>query len=439
MTQKQELAIQIVKRLREAGHEAYFTGGSVRDRVMGHPPQDIDIATSARPEEVKRFFQKTISVGIQFGVVIVVFEGVSFEVATFRTEGPYSDGRRPDHVAFADAKKDALRRDFTMNGLFYDPLSDQILDFVDGKKDIAAKRIRTIGDPVARFEEDRLRLLRAVRFASNLQFEIEKETFKALQKLAPTIGGVSQERIRDELIKLLTRPHAGRGLELLSESGLLKQILPEIEAMKGVAQPKEFHPEGDVFVHTKLMLDQLEHSSVVLAFACLLHDVGKPPTFEVADRIRFNLHAKVGAEMADQMLTRLRFPNDQKEKICTLVQNHMRFMDVQRMREGKLKMMLQAPTFLEELEMHRIDCLACHGNLNNWHFLKKKLSEYSEDELRPKPLVNGHDLMAIGIAQGPPLGQFLKELWELQLEGSLRTKEEALAWVQKQRLPPPSS
>jgi len=374
-------------------------------------------------------------VGIQFGVVVVVLEGVSFEVATFRTEGPYSDGRRPDHIAFADAKTDASRRDFTINGLFYDPLSGRILDFVGGRRDLSAKRIRTIGDPAARFGEDRLRLLRAVRFASNLDFVIEKKTFDVLKELASGITGVSQERIRDELIKLFTRPHAGMGLALLSESGLLKEILPEVEAMKGVPQPEEFHPEGDVFVHTKLLMDQLDHPSVVLAFACLLHDVGKPPTFEVTDRIRFNLHAKVGAQMADQILTRLRFPNDQKGSICTLIENHMRFMDVQKMREGKLKMMLQAATFPEELEMHRIDCLACHGNLDNWHFLKRKLSEYSEEELKPKPLVNGRDLMAIGFSQGPLLGKCLQELWELQLEGTVQTKEEALDWTRKHYLP----
>ena len=246
---------------------------------------------------------------------------------------------------------------------------------------------------------------------------------------------MSQERIRDELMKLLTRPHAGRGLDLLSESGLLKEILPEVEAMKGVAQPEEFHPEGDVFVHTRMMLDQLEAPSEVLAFSCLLHDVGKPPTFEVADRIRFNRHAKVGAEMADQILTRLRFPNDQKSQICTLVQNHMRFMDVQKMREGKLKMMLQAPTFPEELKMHRIDCLACHGKLENWHFLNKKLSEYSEEDLKPTPLINGHDLLNLGLSAGPKLGEILEAIWEHQLEGTLRTKEDALSWVRKHHLP----
>ncbi len=435
MNKTSDLATQIVKRLRETGHEAYFTGGSVRDMVMGQPPKDIDVATSARPQEVQQLFPKTIPIGIQFGVVIVVLEKVSFEVATFRSEGPYSDGRRPDHVFFSDAKTDASRRDFTINGLFYDPASNKILDFVGGKRDIADRLIRTIGEPAARFEEDRLRLLRAVRFASNLNFEIEEQTFKVLKEMAPKIRGVSQERIRDELVKLFTRPHAGKGLELLSESGLLKEILPEVEAMKGVAQPKEFHPEGDVFVHTKLMLDQLEGPSIVLAFGCLLHDVGKPPTFEVTDRIRFNLHAKVGAQMADEILTRLRFPNNQREEICTLVQNHMRFMDVQKMREGKLKMMLQVPTFLEELEMHRIDCLACHGNLDNWHFLKQRLSEYSEEELKPKPLVSGDDLLSLGMKAGPSLGRCLEELWELQLEGTLKTKEEALVWA-RQHYPP---
>ena len=427
--EKKEIATHIVKILKDRGFEAYWAGGSVRDQLMGQDPKDYDIATSAKPDEVKKLFQKTIPVGEKFGVVIAVLEGVNFEVTTFRTEGLYSDGRRPDSVTFSNAKEDALRRDFTINGLFYDPLSGKILDYVEGEKDIREKRIRTIGRAEERFQEDKLRLLRAVRFASNLSFEIESETFQAIQRLAPEIQVVSQERIREELIKIFTRPGAGRGFELLSESRLLQEVLPEVEAMKGVEQPKEFHPEGDVFVHTKLLLDKLDHPSVILAFASLLHDVGKPLTFEVTDRIRFNQHPEVGALLAEKILTRLRFSNEEKDQIVACIQNHMRFKEVQKMRPGKLKGLLQRETFLEELELHRIDCLSSHGILENWEFLKKKLEEYSQEEIKPKPFITGDDLLLLGFSQGPLLGKILAELNDLQLEGITHSKEEALAWV----------
>ncbi len=427
--EKRELAKEIVRKLQARQFEAYWAGGSVRDKILGQEPKDYDIATSAKPEEVKKLFTKTIPVGERFGVVIIVFEGVNFEVTTFRTEGAYSDGRRPDQIAFTDARQDALRRDFTINGLFYDPLSEKIYDYVGGEKDIRARKIRTIGNPKERFREDKLRLLRAVRFASNLGFDIEEETWRTVQELAREVHGVSQERIREELVKILTRPGSGRGLDLLSESGLLKVILPEVEAMKGVAQPPEFHPEGDVFVHTKLMLEKLENPSVVLAFSCLLHDVGKPLTFEIKDRIRFNEHAEVGADIAEGILTRLRFSNDEKEAIVVCVKNHMRFKEVQKMRPGKLKRFLQADTFKEELELHRIDCASSHNQLDNWEFLKKKLEEYSQEEIKPLPFLNGGDLLAQGFLQGPLIGKILAELDELQLDGKLTSKEEALHWV----------
>jgi len=435
--EKREIATHIVKTLKDRGFVAYWAGGSVRDRLMGQDPKDYDIATSAKPDEVKKVFQKTIPVGEKFGVVIVVLEGENFEVATFRTEGAYSDGRRPDSVTFSNAKEDALRRDFTINGLFYDPLSGKLLDYVDGEKDIRAKRIRTIGRAEERFREDKLRLLRAIRFASNLSFEIESETFRMIQRLAPEIKGVSQERIREELIKIFTRPGAGRGLEFLGESRLLQEVLPEVEAMKGVEQPKEFHPEGDVFVHTKLILDKLDHPSVILAFASLLHDVGKPLTFEVTDRIRFNQHPEVGARLAEKILTRLRFSNEEKDQIVACIQNHMRFKEVQKMRPGKLKGLLQRETFFEELELHRIDCLSSHGILENWEFLKKKLEEYSEEEIKPKPFITGDDLLLLGFSQGPLLGKILAELNDLQLEGITHSKEEALAWM-RAHYPDPS-
>ena len=426
---KRELAAKIVRKLREGGFEAYWAGGSVRDMLLGQEPKDYDIATSARPEETKKLFHKTIPVGEKFGVLIVVLEGENFEVATFRTEGTYSDGRRPDSVSFSSAKEDVLRRDFTINGLLWDPLKDTLLDDVEGKKDIEAKRIRTIGDPVKRFKEDKLRLLRAVRFASTLSFQIEEETYQTIRKLSPEIHGVSPERIRDELIKIFTRPGGGRGLELLSESGLLKEILPEVEAMKGVQQPKEFHPEGDVFTHTRIMMDQLRSPTLVLAFASLFHDVGKPLTYEVADRIRFNQHAEVGAELTEKILTRLRFSNEDKERIVACVHGHMRFKEVQKMRPGKLKRLLQRETFQDELELHRIDCLASHGHLENWEFLNEKLQEYSEEEIKPRPLLTGKDLLALGFPQGPLIGKILSEINDRQLEGELVSREEALQWV----------
>lgn len=426
---KKELARGIVQRLKDHCFEAYWAGGSVRDMLLGQDPKDYDIATSATPEEIKKLFEKTIPVGEKFGVVIVVLTGTHFEVATFRTEGVYSDGRRPDSVTFSSAEEDAKRRDFTMNGLFYDPLKDKVLDYVGGRKDIQEKRIQTIGDPEKRFMEDKLRLLRAVRFASSLSFTIEAKTFETLNRFASEIQGVSPERIREELIKIFTRPGAGKGLELLSESGLLRVILPEVEAMKGVAQPKEFHPEGDVFVHTRLMLDKLDHPSTILAFASLLHDVGKPPTYEVKDRIRFNEHAEVGAKMTEKILERLRFSNDEKEKIASCVHNHMRFKEVQNMRPGKLKRLLQQETFMEELELHRIDCASSHGHLENWEFLKGKLEEYTEEEITPKPLLSGNDLLALGFKEGPLIGKILGSVQDLQLEGELATKEEAIDWI----------
>jgi len=434
---KEALAIQIVRRLRNENFEAYFAGGSVRDKIMGKQPDDFDIATSATPEQIQKLFQKTVPVGVQFGVLLVVWEGHAFQVATFRSEGPYSDGRHPDHVTFTHAREDALRRDFTINGLFFDPLKQEVLDFVEGQKDIQDRKIRTIGDPLKRFEEDKLRLLRAIRFSSTLSFAMVEETFQVIQRMAPKIHQVSQERIRDELIKIMTRPRAGEGLELLSKSGLLKEILPEVEAMKGVEQPKEFHPEGDVFVHTQLMLEKLDHPSVTLAFATLLHDVGKPLTFEVKDRIRFNQHAEVGAQLAGSILTRLRFPKEEQENIVACIHNHMRFKEVQNMRPGKLKRILQAETFSDELELHRIDCASSHGKLENWEFLKKKLEEYSEEEIRPKPFLTGRDLLALGLRPGPLMGEILEGLYEQQLEGAVTSKEEALRWVREHYLDTP--
>jgi poly(A) polymerase len=427
------VATGIVTRLRDAGHVAYFAGGCVRDMVRGVEPHDYDIATCATPELVQRLFPKTIPVGAQFGVVLVVEGEHNFEVATFRNDEAYVDGRRPSSVRYGNPEEDAQRRDFTINGLFFDPVANEILDFIGGRSDIERKLIRTIGEPRQRFAEDKLRMLRCVRFASNLRFEIEPATFAALKEMAAQIQVVSAERIRDELIKIFTRPYAGRGLKLLDESGLLKEILPEIFAMKGVEQPPEFHPEGDVFAHTKLMLDALPpRPSVVLAFSVLLHDVGKPPTFERApDRIRFNEHDRVGAEISDRILRRLRLPNDQIERIVTCVREHMRFQHVQEMRPAKLKRILQRETFPDELELHRIDCEASHRNLENYEFLKAKTSELPPEVVKPKPLLTGHDLLALGLKPGPLVGEILREVEELQLEEHLRSREEALAYARR--------
>jgi len=449
-----ETATNIVRRLREAGHVAYFVGGYVRDMVRGVEPQDFDIATSATPEEVQKLFAKTVPVGAAFGVVLVIEDEHQFEVATFRSDDAYIDGRRPSGVHYGSPQEDAQRRDFTVNGMFFDPIVNEIIDFVGGRADIERKLVRTIGDPRQRFTEDKLRMLRAVRFAANLGFEIDPATFAAVREMASQISVVSAERIREELTKIFTRPHAGRGLELLDASGLLKEILPEIAAMKGVEQPPEFHPEGDVFQHTRLMLEMMSDTArpavapyhdpadtalaaraphpdlVVLAFAVLLHDVGKPPTFVRApDRIRFNDHDRIGAEMADAILRRLRFPNDQIEKIVRCVAEHMRFQFVKEMRPAKLKRILARGTFPEELELHRIDCASSHRNLENYEFLKAKASELPPEALKPEPLLNGHDLLALGLTPGPMVGQILREIEELQLEERLKSRAEALEFV----------
>jgi len=426
-----QTAIDIVKRLREAGHTAYFNGGCVRDMVRGVEPQDIDIATSATPEQVQALFVKTVPVGAAFGVVLVLEGGHQFEVATFRSDDAYVDGRRPSAVHFGSPEEDARRRDFTINGLFFDPIADQIIDFVDGRADIERKLVRTIGEPRERFTEDKLRLLRCVRFAANLGYEIETATFDTVKEMAAQITVVSAERIRDELVKILTRANAGRGLELLDASGLLHEILPEIAAMKGVEQPAEFHPEGDVFKHTRLMLDSLPaNPSLVLAFAVLLHDVGKPPTFVRApDRIRFNEHDRIGAEMTENILRRLRFSNDEIEKIVLCVREHMKFQFVKEMRTAKLKRLMARPTFPDELELHRIDCASSHRNLENYEFLKAKAAEMPPEVLKPQPLLTGHDLLALGLKPGPLVGQILHEVEELQLEERLKSRAEALEFA----------
>ncbi len=433
-----KIALAVARRIQAAGHRVVFAGGCVRDFLMKRTPQDFDLATSALPDEVEALFPKTIPVGKQFGVILVVEEGIQVEVTTFRREGSYKDGRHPTEISFTDDREDALRRDFTVNGLFYDPFAGKILDYVQGQADIIKRQIRAIGDPQKRFEEDKLRLLRAVRFAANLGFEIEPATWIALKAQVPAIHQVSPERIRDELIKIFTRPGAARGFDLLSESGLLRAILPEIEAMKGVEQQPDYHPEGDVFIHTRLLLEKLENPTVTLAFAALFHDVAKPVTFARREdgRITFYEHAPIGAEMTRQIMKRLRFSNQEIEDVAVCVDNHMKFGDAAKMRSGKLKQFIAHAQFQEGLELHRIDCLSCHGKLDNYHFLQEKIKVFSEEDLKPKPLVCGDDLIRLGMKPGPAMKPLLEDAYVLQLEGQFASKEAALAWL-RGRLPAP--
>ena len=428
-------ATRLVERLRAAGHEALFAGGCVRDRLLGKEAHDIDIATSARPEEIQKLFPRTVAVGAQFGVIVVLEDGGEFQVATFRSDGAYRDGRHPESVAFTNAEGDARRRDFTVNGLFFDPLTCQILDFVGGEADLRAGILRSIGDPHARFAEDKLRLIRCVRFAASLGFEIEAETWRALVERAPEITAVSAERIRDELVKIFSHPSRVRGFDLLDQSGLLAILLPEVEALKGCEQPPDFHPEGDVFVHTRLMLSLLpERVSTPLVFSVLFHDIGKPPTFLIDEtgRIRFNGHESISASMTEKIFSRLRFSNAETEATVVGVKNHMAFKDVQNMRVATLKRFLARPTIDDELELHRVDCQGSHGLLDNYDFLLRKREEFSNEPLIPPPLITGRDLIAAGLQPGPPFKKLLDSAQALQLEGGLKTREDALVWLKEE-------
>jgi poly(A) polymerase len=448
-------AISIVRMLRERGHQAYLVGGCVRDMVLGREPADYDVTTDATPDQVMRIFPETYAVGAQFGVVLVppgspdarelrpAVDATSVptdhskadvvEVATFRSDIGYSDGRHPDRVQFStDPREDVERRDFTINGLLLDPIKGEILDFVGGQQDLKAGIIRTIGSPEQRFGEDKLRMLRAVRFAARFEYTIDPATFAAMQKLAGNIHQVSRERVRDELSKMLIEGHARRAFLLLDESGLLQQVLPEISAMKGVEQPPQFHPEGDVFVHTLLLLEKLPRPSpMTLAWGALLHDVGKPATFRVADRIRFDGHVEVGVKMAEQICRRFRFSNHDTEQILALVKNHMRFGDVQRMKESTLKKFMRLPQFEEHLELHRLDCQSSHGDLTSYEFTREKLVSTPEASMRPAPLVTGNDLINAGYVPGPRFKEILAAVEDSQLEGQLQNKEQALAFVRQ--------
>lgn len=449
----------IVEHLQDAGFAAFWVGGCVRDFLLGREPQDFDIATDAKPAKVEKLFPKTIPVGKKFGVIIVVEGGQQFQVATFRAEAEYRDGRRPEKVVFANAEADALRRDFTVNGLFYDPLTERIHDWVDGEKDLRARIIRTIGAPAERFGEDHLRMLRAVRFAARLNFEIEPETFAAIRALAPKIKLISAERVRDELVKLFAPPAseipvltpgvradkatnyspAARGLVLLRDSGLLEQILPELAATIACEQSPDFHPEGTVFNHLRLMLEKLPlDADESLPWAVLLHDIAKPVTAErdvATGKIHFYGHEKIGAEMAEKILQRLRFPKKQVEEIVVCVRNHMQFKDVMQMRKATLRRLLMRETFPLELELHRLDCLGSSGNLDHYNFLLEQAEALKhQPEILP-PLLTGDDLLALGIPQGERIGQLLHEVREKQLADELLSPEQAREWV-KQHLTP---
>jgi len=424
-------AEKIVRRLRETGKEAFFAGGVVRDLLLGRGIADIDLATSARPDEIEALFEKTIPIGREFGVVIVVLDSAHYEVTTFRTDAPYSDGRHPDGVVYSSAEEDARRRDFTINALFMDPFTEEVIDLVEGKKDLDQRIIRTVGDPQERFAEDKLRLIRAIRFAAELDFKLEKHTLTAIKANATHIHQVSQERIRDELMKMLTGPAPARALRLLFETGMMTVILPEVAAMVDTPQPPRFHPEGDVFTHTLKMFDIAATLTPTLALGVLLHDVGKPPTLTVSDRIRFHGHAEVGASMAGEICARLRQPNTISARVVELVADHLRFMHVREMRESTLKRFLRIEHFSEHLELHRLDCLGSHEDLSNYEFCKEKLEMFDNEVIRPDPLINGRDLIAMGFTPGPVFSEILGSVEDRQLEGILTTRKDALAWIRE--------
>jgi putative nucleotidyltransferase with HDIG domain len=453
-------ALKIVETLRARGYEAYLAGGCVRDLLLGREPADYDVATSATPDVVLEMFPRTFAVGAHFGVVLVAPDaedaGFVTEVATFRSDLAYSDGRHPDAVRYTKtAEEDVQRRDFTINGLLLDPVTvsetdiashpsrknkdatrmghpmgfrEAVLDYVGGLADLDAGVVRAIGRAEKRFEEDHLRMLRGVRFAARFGFELETETKRAMRSLASRIHAVSRERIRDELTKMLTEGHARRAFELLDETGLLNEVLPEVARMKGVEQPAQFHPEGDVWVHTLLLLDQLEAGcSETLAWGALLHDVGKPPTFRRApDRVRFDGHVEIGVAMGAEICRRFRFSNDETRQILALIENHMRFMDAQRMKESTLKRFFRLHRFEEHLALHRMDCMAASGHLENWEFARERFSTMPEEEVRPKPLITGRELIAAGYPPGARFKEMLRTAEDAQLEGTVATQEEAL-------------
>jgi poly(A) polymerase len=433
MDAKREAATEIVRRLRAEGFQAYLVGGCVRDLVMGREPKDYDVSTDATPDQVVKLYPESLTVGAQFGVVIVPRAEGNVEVATFRSDGRYADGRHPSEVRYAQTpQEDVRRRDFTINGLLLDPVDNQVLDYVGGQGDIRARRIRAIGNPIDRFQEDRLRMLRAVRFAARFGFALDAAALEAIRKLAPLIHDVSAERVRDEILKILTEGQARRGFELLDETGLLQEVLPEVKALQGVPQPPEFHPEGDVWIHTLLMLGQMRAPTATLALAVLLHDVGKPPTLSVRERIRFDNHVEVGAEMAQAICARLRLSVRETDRVVELVRHHLRFKDFPRMRRSTQLRFLRMEGFEEHLELHRLDCLASHGDLTNYELAQRLLAETPAEQIKPAPLLSGNDLIAQGYTPGPLFKEILQAVEDAQLEGKLHTHEDALRLVAEQ-------
>jgi len=432
-----DIARHLVTQLKNSGYKAFCVGGCTRDMLMNVPPKEYDITTSATPEEVSNIFSHTIPVGVSFGVILVLIGHYRFEVATFRKDEGYSDSRHPDYVTYStDEEEDVLRRDFTINGMLYDPIEEEAIDYAGGLDDIRDGIIRTIGVPLDRFSEDKLRLMRAVRFASRYGFAIEGDTYGALKELASRINLVSAERIKDELVKIITQRNPGDGLKMLRETGLLRYILPEVDIMHGVEQPPEFHPEGDVFKHTCLVLDKIYENtgglaSPELAMGGLLHDVGKPPTFSVSDRIRFNGHDKLGADMSREICRRLKFSNKQIELIYELVRDHLKFKDVFYMKKSTLKRFIGMPDFDEHMVLHLADCLASHGSTEAYDFVMKKFEELKDEEIKPEPLLGGRELIEMGYSPGPLFKEILNLVEEAQLEGEITSRSEALELVSR--------
>jgi len=432
-----DIAKHLVTQLKNSGYKAFCVGGCTRDMLMNVPPKEYDITTSATPEEVSNIFSHTIPVGVSFGVILVLIGHYRFEVATFRKDEGYSDSRHPEYVTYStDEEEDVLRRDFTINGMLYDPIEEEAIDYAGGLDDIRDGIIRTIGVPLDRFSEDKLRLMRAVRFASRYGFAIEGDTYGALKELASRINLVSAERIKDELVKIITQRNPGDGLKMLRETGLLRYILPEVDIMHGVEQPPEFHPEGDVFKHTCLVLDKIYENtgglaSPELAMGGLLHDVGKPPTFSVSDRIRFNGHDKLGADMSREICRRLKFSNKQIELIYELVRDHLKFKDVFYMKKSTLKRFIGMPDFDEHMVLHLADCLASHGSTEAYDFVMKKFEELKDEEIKPEPLLGGRELIEMGYSPGPLFKEILNLVEEAQLEGEITSRSEALELVSR--------
>jgi len=424
-------ALSVVKTLQKHGFQAYFAGGCVRDRLMKRPPKDYDVATDARPNQVMKLFPKTLAIGKAFGVVVVIIQKQQVEVTTFRTESGYSDGRHPDHVKYASRDEDVARRDFTINGLLYDPIKDELVDLVSGQVDIKKKIVRTIGDARQRFKEDKLRMMRAIRFACELDFTIDPKTKKAIAKSARQIKKISVERIREELRRILICDRPDQGIKLLEQTGLLKRILPEVRKMKGVNQPKQFHPEGDVYVHTVAVMKHLRQPSFELALATLLHDVGKPGTFMITDRIRFHEHERLGSEMAERICQRLKLANSQTETICWIISKHLVFKDIDKMRVSTLKRLFSHKDYPLLAELHRADRLGSDMDLKPYHLAARIYKKLSKEELKPKPLINGYDLIKLGFKPGPIFSKILKHVEEAQLEQEVTNKDEALKLVQK--------